>query len=396
MESPRTCHWLHERPLLSRPITPTPTMIPTTTIATLLASLIALAPAQSALAQSTKPAPTKPSSTSKAGGASAAKKAALPAAAADDQEKKQIFILPLEGTVGIQLRAKDMHTIKDMANAAGPGQIVIIQINSNGGLVLETPEIQAALMGIRDGGHRLVAWIEKAISGGAFTAMYAPEIYFMKTGSMGSITRIAGQGWVEQGAQEWEDAVARTCEMGGRSGYVGRAMVHAEDLLSYDVDAETGKVTFYDTLEGEHELSNAKENLTFNASNALACKFSSGTADTLNDLLTAMGVPEGQYEVSVAGNKVFEKWKRTCEQCEKEVPELFRQYQLGGTGTGDGMVVLGKRIDAIKKLLEWWKKAPEMMRYEIRVPEPEQLEQQLEQLKYQQQQARKQRDGAGN
>ena len=68
---------------------------------------------------------------------------------------------------GIQLRAKDMHTIKDMANAAGPGQIVIIKINSNGGLVLETPEIQAALMGIRDGGHRLVAWIEKAISGGA-------------------------------------------------------------------------------------------------------------------------------------------------------------------------------------------------------------------------------------
>ena len=371
-------------------------MTSTTTIATLLASLIAFAPAQAAFAQSTKPAPAKPSSTAKTGTKSAATKAAPPAAAADDQEKKQIFILPLEGTVGIQLRAKDMHAIKDMANAAGPGQIVIIKINSNGGLVLETPEIQAALMGIRDGGHRLVAWIEKAISGGAFTAMYAPEIYFMKTGSMGSITRIAGQGWVEQGAQEWEDAVARTCEMGGRSGYVGRAMVHAEDLLSYDVDPDTGKVTFYDTLEGEHELSNAKENLTFNASNALACKFSSGTADTLDDLLTAMGVPEGQYEVSEAGNKVFEKWKRTCEQCEKEVPELFRQYQLGGTGTGDGMVVLGKRIDAIKKLLEWWKKAPEMMRYEIQVPPPEQLEQQLEQLKYQQQQARKQRDGAGN
>jgi len=367
-----------------------------TTIATLLASIIALAPAEAALAQSTKPAPAKPSSTAKSGTKPASTKAAPPAAAAVDQEKKQIFILPLEGTVGIQLRAKDMHAIKDMANAAGPGQIVIIKINSNGGLVLETPEIQAALMGIRDGGHRLVAWIEKAISGGAFTAMYAPEIYFMKTGSMGSITRIAGQGWVEQGAQEWEDAVARTCEMGGRSGYVGRAMVHAEDLLSYDVDPDTGKVTFYDTLQGEHELSNAKENLTFNASNALACKFSSGTADTLDDLLAAMGVPEGQYEVSEAGNKVFEKWKRTCEQCEKEVPELFRQYQLGGTGTGDGMVVLGKRIDAIKKLLEWWKKAPEMMRYEIRVPEPEQLEQQLEQLKYQQQQARKQRDGAGN
>jgi len=371
-------------------------MILKNTTAALLASLIAFVPVQSASAQSTKPVPAKPSSATKAGSASTAKKPAPPAAAAEDQEKKQIFILPLEGTVGIQLRAKEMHTIKDMANAAGPGQIVIIKINSNGGLVLETPEIQAALMGIRDGGHRLVAWIEKAISGGAFTAMYAPEIYFMKTGTMGSITRIAGRGWVEQGAQEWEDAVARTCEMGGRSGYVGRAMVHAEDLLSYDVDPDTGKVTFYDTLQGEHELSNAKENLTFNASNALACKFSSGTADTLDDLLAAMGVPEGQYEVSEAGNKVFEKWKRTCEKCTEEVPELFRQYSLGGTGTGDGMVVLAKRIDAIKKLLEWWKKAPEMLRYEMQVPEPEQLEQQLEQLKYQLQQARKQQNGAGN
>lgn len=230
-------------------------MIQTTTISTLLASLIALAPAPTVLAQSTKPAPSKPSSTAAKGTTATQKQAAKPAAAAEEQSKKQIFILPLEGTVGIQLRAKDMHTIKDMANAAGPGQIVIIKINSNGGLVLETPEIQAALMGIRDGGHRLVAWIEKAISGGAFTAMYAPEIYFMKTGSMGSITRIAGQGWVEQGAQEWEDAVARTCEMGGRSPFVGRAMVHAEDLLSYDIDPDTGKVTFYDTLEGEDRKS---------------------------------------------------------------------------------------------------------------------------------------------
>jgi hypothetical protein len=60
------------------------------------------------------------------------------------------------------------------------------------------------------------------------------------------------------------------------------------------------------------------------------------------------------------------------------------------------VVILGKRIDAIKKLLEWWKKAPEMLKYEIQVPPPEQLEQQLEQLKYQQKQARDQRNGAGN
>lgn len=313
--------------------------------------------------------------------------------AAKSSGKKQVFVLPLEGMVGVQLRAKEMQALREIADEHGSGQIIILKINSNGGLVLETEAIQKALLGIREN-HRLVAWIEKAISGGAFTAFYAQEIYFMKTGSLGSITRIAGSPpqWVEEGAQDWEDGVARTCEIGGYSPYLGRAMVHYEDLLSYDRDPDTGKVTFYPTLEGEFVLSDANENLCLNASNALACGFSKGTADTLDQLLEEMGLQKGQYEISSKGVELFKKWKQTGEKAVEEVSKLVRQYRLGGTGTGDGIVVLRKRIDAIQKLIDLWKKAPELLKYELGVPSEEQLERELlvlrEQLK-QAQDARK-------
>ncbi len=315
--------------------------------------------------------------------------------AAKSSGKKQIFVLPLEGMVGVQLRAKEMQALREIADEQGAGQIIILKINSNGGLVLETEAIQEALLGIREK-HRLVAWIEKAISGGAFTAFYAQEIYFMKTGSLGSITMISGSPpkWVEDKAQDWEDGVARTCEIGGYSPYLGRAMVHHEDLLSYDRDPDTGKVTFYPTLEGEFVLSDANENLCLNASNALACGFSKGTADTLDDLLAEMGLQKGQYELSQKGVELFKKWKQTAESAEEEVSKVTRQYRLGGTGTGDGIVVLRKRIDAIKRLIDLWKKAPELLKYELNMPSVEQLERELLSLQEQLKQAQDARKNA--
>lgn len=310
--------------------------------------------------------------------------------------KKQVFVLPLEGMVGVQLRAKEMQALREIADEHGNGQIIILKINSNGGLVLETEAIQKALLGIREN-HRLVAWIEKAISGGAFTAFYAQEIYFMKTGALGSITMISGGSpskWIEEKAQDWEDGVARTCEIGGYSPYLGRAMVHYEDLLSYDRDPETGKVTFYPTLEGEFVLSDANENLCLNASNALACGFSKGTADTLDELLEEMGLQKGQYEISSKGVELFKKWKQTGERADAEVSKLIRQYRLGGTGTGDGIVVLRKRIDAIQKLIDLWKRAPEILQWERGVPPVEQLERELLSLQEQLKQAQDARKNA--
>ncbi len=109
-------------------------------------------------------APSK--SDSKAGAKSAAT-----VGAPIQKMKKQVFVLPLDGMVGIGLRHDEMEQVEKIADGYGPGQVIILRINSNGGLVTEGDLIAATLTRIKNK-HRLVAWIEKAISGGAFTGLY--------------------------------------------------------------------------------------------------------------------------------------------------------------------------------------------------------------------------------
>lgn len=308
--------------------------------------------------------------------------------------RRKIFVLPLTETVGIQLRAKEMEAVRQLANEekarTGVEQIVILHLDSPGGLVLETPAIEKALMGIREDGHRLVAWIRYATSGGAFTAMYAPEIYFETGGTMGSITMITngpgGPKHVAEDAEEWEAKLAECMEktnVKGRPGMIGRAMAHRAALLSYDKDPETGEVTFYDTLEGKFVLSNAEQNLNFNAPEAAHCGFSGGTADSRERLLELMGVNPATVEWSNAGEKLHEKWMKTCARCTEECFDISREMRNGGQATGTAEAVLRAQIKGIDKLIEWWKKAPEMMRYELRVPEVDELTRRRDDLREQ-------------
>ena len=81
-----------------------------------------------------------PAPASKSGKASSGKKATDPAqadAASAERPKTQVFVLPLEGTVGVGLRNEEMEKLEKIADTFGPGQIFIIRINSNGGLVIE-------------------------------------------------------------------------------------------------------------------------------------------------------------------------------------------------------------------------------------------------------------------
>ncbi|MBM4112321.1 MAG: hypothetical protein FJ253_02935, partial [Phycisphaerae bacterium] len=113
--------------------------------------------------------------------------------------KKVMFILPLPGTVGVGLRHEEMDRMEKEADKLGPGQIIVMAINSPGGAVSEAVKIRDSLVRIKKK-HRLVAWIEEAISGGAYTALFADEIYFMDVGSLGAITMFSGS-QSAQGAQ---------------------------------------------------------------------------------------------------------------------------------------------------------------------------------------------------
>ncbi|MSR18966.1 MAG: hypothetical protein EXS00_07365 [Phycisphaerales bacterium] len=340
-----------------------------------------------------EPAATTPTLTD----AGAAIRTAPAADAVAPGSKRQLFILPLDGTVGIGLRAEDMVKIADVADKYGDGQIIVLHINSNGGLVIEGDQIHEVLKRVKKR-HRLISWIEKAISGGAFTAVQADEIYFMPQGSLGSITMIQGLTAVTGAANEaWEAELERVFEeMGGQHGYIGRCMVTKEHELSYDKDPDTGKITWYKTMEGEFDLSDKTENLCFSSSNALHCGFSKGVAGTQEELAAALGLEPGTYEVNQEGKKIYEKWQRILTQCEKEVPRIYEQMNYKNTASGDEIVILGTRIALFKKLLEWYDRCYEFMVFELGMPQDkEPLVRQLSEMEKQLADMRKARRQGG-
>jgi len=310
-----------------------------------------------------------------ASGSAAAAAPGVPTKGADGflkAPKPGVFVLPLEGTVGIGLRYQEMEAIAKEADKYGPGQIIVMLIESPGGLVIEGDKIHDSLREIKKR-HRVVAWIREAISGAAFTALHCDEIYFMRVGSLGAITMFAGQTAISGAElQDWLRKCTEVAEMGGRNGAVVRAMIHHPLLCSYDKDPVTGKVTIYDTLEGKYVLSDEKDNLVLNASNALDCGFSDGTADTPEELAQLLHLPEW-YEISDYGRKLHRDWQAAVKGCKTEVPKIIARLDFKNM-TGAPEKVLGTRISLLNELKTWWDRCENVMMYEIGAPPKEQLD----------------------
>lgn len=295
--------------------------------------------------------------------------------------KKHVFVLPLDGMVGIGLRHDEMEKVEQVADKIGPGQVIILRINSNGGLVIEGDMIAESLTRIKQK-HRLVAWVEKAISGGAFTALWCDEMYFMPEAALGSITMLSGRTEVSAVREEWKERVAEACAGGGRDPLIGPAMVHSEVELSYE-KAPDGKVTFYPDVKHTYVLSRNNENLDFNAQNAEHCGFSDGTAKTEADLYKLLGVDDSdKYIISDAGKKIAAEWQKLIKDCKEKVPLLMRKRQIEGTSEG-GIAQLQARIKNNQAIIDWFKKCRPEMVYELGVGEQaiESLKQENDELR---------------
>ncbi|MHC4414395.1 MAG: Clp protease/crotonase-like domain-containing protein [Planctomycetota bacterium] len=268
-----------------------------------------------------------------------------------------VFVLPLEETVGIQFRHEEMEKIAEEADKYGAGQIIVLVIDSGGGLVIEMERIHETLMEIKKR-HRLVAWIKKAISAACATALHCDEIYFMTEGTAGAMTAFGGdKAWEGEKLKEWRRRAGEWAEEGGRSRYIAESMIHAPLMLSYDKDAETGEVTFYNDLSGKHALSRPDENLVFTASLALECGFSDGTADTEEQLAQLLDLPKWN-EVSDYGRKIAERWLETVERAQSEIPRTLARLEYYKEGTGDPIVALGAKIRLYEELKDWHDRCP--------------------------------------
>lgn len=294
-----------------------------------------------------------------------------------DRNTPGVFVLPLEGMVGLNLRHEEMEKIAEEADKYGPGQIIVFIIDSGGGAVTEMEKIHETLMKIKQR-HRLVAWIKQAISAACATAMHCDEIYFMTNGTAGAMTAFnggTGVAWSGEELEEWQRRAGDWMEAGGRSRYIAEAMIHSPNLLSYDKDEVTGEVTFYNDLSGETILSRKGENLVFTASTALDSGFSDGTASNEQELAKLLDLPEW-YETSDYGRRIAEGWQKNVKTAERELRLLQSRLQYAGTGSGDPIEILGSRIKIYKEFVRWHDRCPNCARFGG-LPPKEQLEREI-------------------
>jgi hypothetical protein len=268
-----------------------------------------------------------------------------------------IFVLPWEGMVGIGARHNEIEEIGKEADKFGPGQIIVILIDSPGGLVIEGDKIHETLVELKKR-HRVVAWIKKAISAGAFTALHLDEIYFMRVGALGSITMFSGDKSIEgRELADWLRKVGEVTEMGGRPAVVGQAMVTRTIECSYDRD-ENGNITWYRTIQGKYVLSTNEENLTLTAETAAHSKFSDGTADTVEELAQVLQLKEWK-EVSDAGRRIHERWQRTIKEAQAVKPRLVMDW-MNPAGS-DVETQLASQIKAGTEILKWYDRCHPVM-----------------------------------
>jgi ATP-dependent protease ClpP protease subunit len=204
----------------------------------------------------------------------------------------RVVLVDLSGGLGETAFASAVTKAGQMADADGPGQIIVLEIDSSGGLVSELYKFVDAIRAVRER-HRVVAWVRQAISGAAVTSMQCNEIYFRSMGAVGAATMIRGRESADGETDKFLAEMGDIIEKNGRPRSVFEAIVKTKAVLTYTKDPATGKSTFHDKitgLPGEVVLSDEKDNLTFNASNALDCGFSKGTADSLEQLAPLLGL----------------------------------------------------------------------------------------------------------
>lgn len=297
-----------------------------------------------------------------------------------DAKGPGVFVLPLSGMVGPRI---NHHLIERMAKKAdeyGPGQIIILELTTGGGAVIEMEQIARVLQEVKQR-HRMIAWVHEAISAGCATAMLCDEIYFSTMGTAGSMTMFAGSTSVSgQELENWLTRGGEWAEAGGRHRYIAHAMIHAPIELSYDKDSTTGEVTFYNNLRGEYILSRKGDNLTLNSTNAVHSGFADGVADTTDDLAKLLDLPEWR-EISDYGRRLHDEWNELVDRAEREVPRLLARYERGTAG---GTVEnIRRRISIIQDILRWYDRAPTAMMYILGPDVDRYLERELEELRKQ-------------
>ncbi len=214
--------------------------------------------------------------------------------------------------------------------------ILVLRISSGGGMLLEIQKLSDVIEYELKPRFRVVGWIDSAISAAAMTAHAIEELYFTSDGHYGACTGWFGQLNAVKG-RDLEEVLYMMEKISARGGYDPKIMrsMQINEPLSCSID-EFGNVTWYQTEDGGEFLVNpGDEILTFTSDQAEKFKFSKGTADTIDELARAMGVPEvewvGEYVQGIPypvceAEKMMRQFRDQVAEDEARTREYFDRY----------------------------------------------------------------------
>jgi len=275
--------------------------------------------------------------------------------------KKRVYVIPLEGMVGKYFRKDKLEEAIDAAKPYDPDVIVLL-INSPGGLLTEIYKLRDYLQEVRDEYH-IVVWIKSAISAAAMTSFNVREMYFMKEGHIGAATAFNGATGVAltgERLDEWVKDAREMFESAGWDPKIAQAMIVKDYWLTADIEILPNgekRVTFHDDDSGQYVLSRPEENLVIDSVQAMQFNIANAVCDNEDELAKALNL-DGWVEVSDSGRKIMMNWKNTLDRADREYPKLIQRMNAAGQ-IADPRASLGQQAQILREIIQWGKMMPE-------------------------------------
>ncbi len=231
--------------------------------------------------------------------------------------------------------------------------VVILRVNSGGGLSLEMPRFQDLFEQSYKPKFRTVAWIESAISAAAMSPWTIEEYYFLPQGNMGACTEFNMGNMKASTGFKLEEVLLRmekASAWGKKDPRIMRAM-QIQEPLSVDID-ENGEVHWRQDENGQYLLNRAKEVFTINANDAVKFKFAKGIAANRDELVKKMGLQEIEW-VAQDATDMIDKSLRDNDSAYKRFNELLEKYQtaMGVANQAPDKERRGIQLGIAKRLL---------------------------------------------
>ncbi len=335
--------------------------------------------------------------------------AATPESDADKVENKGVYVITMKGELGHNVSATPLKRVLDDVKKAQPDYLVCVvdfdfsfygrkmkdEANAAGGQAynqLEKVRELGVLLtdDIRDDQTwkkkpQLVMWVKKALGGPAFLPFISPTIYYHSDALHGGIGYLDksfdGRGDEVVREKQYSLRLGRAEGLAIKGGYDPRiilAMSRSETVLSYDLvggkavlreddkgqeiltidgSKEENKDNYEDIIRGK-----GKAVLTLNARTALALGISKGTVDTMDDLLSELGIARNHTMIKGKAESILKAWASDVTEAEAQFAAYwakFNEIQVSGKDAAERNKARGRQLGVLRNISDLLRKYKE-------------------------------------